>query len=240
MKIKLSDAAAVFAGLGFQTAVNWNAERMQIKLDKIATIIDDENEVDPSIIAEKGVRKLFDSMKEAMLAKKKVVVIDDSAEVEDDSEETATKAKPEKKEKKSKKAKSEEDSDEGKNEPDEAPSEDAEEEAPKKKKAAKEEESEDDESDDEDDSEDTEAPAKKKKKAGKASKSASAKDKFGLREGTAISKIALALTSKSQTQGALTKAAKLSGTNYEALAKLVEKKIAVLVDEDGKAWKLRK
>lgn len=81
---------------------------------------------------------------------------------------------------------------------------------------------------------DDEKPAKKK-----VAKGGAEKDEHGFRVGTALNKLAEALGKKAQTQAELTKAAGLKGTYYEALAKLVKAKVAVLVEdkEGGKTWK---
>jgi hypothetical protein len=200
MKITMAQAIALFTGLGFATADKWNAERMNLKLDKLSKIIDDPDEVDPAVIEDKATRKLFDKIKAEFKDDGKVTVEEEEAEKPAAKEEAAE-------EKPAKKKSSLADDD------DEAP-------AKADKKADK--------------AEKSEKPAKVKKAAG------GKKDEHGFREGSAISRIAAAMTNKPQSHGEIMKSAKHDGTNYEALAKLVKAKIAVRVEaKDGSnAWKL--
>lgn len=211
--ISLKEAAELFTQLGFN-AVNvskWNAERFNEKLKKMSKIIDDPDEIDPSVITDKKVRKLFDTIAASMKAGGSVEVVE--------VESSETEEKPAKAEKKAPAALADDD-DDAPAKPAKAAAKPAKEEKPAKqpaKPAAK--------------------PAKSSKPAAKSEPAAV--DKFGSREGSGGAKINAVLTKKPQTTDEIVKASGvLKATVQEHLWKL--RSVKKVIDRNDDGWFIKK
>lgn len=111
MKINTTALRSMFIALGFASASKWDTERLNTKLQKLTTIIDDPDEVDPKTIKDPEARALFDKIA-AATKKKDAIVLEDEASEEPEE-------KPSKKPSKKSEPAPEADEDEGEAEADE-------------------------------------------------------------------------------------------------------------------------